>query len=123
MATDHDIEQFIGDSFASIWDLEMLSVLLREPDQRLARSELVSRLRASEVVVEQGIRSLTSSGIATLDGEGWLRFQPVNDHVGECAQQASAFYARFAGRARRIIVARQSPGLDAFADAFRWRKD
>lgn len=123
MATDRDIEQFIGDSFASIWDLEVLSVLLENPDRALMPADLIIRMRASDRVVEQGIRSLTAAGIATVDGEGALRFQPVNDELADCARQAADFYSRFAGRARRIIVARQSPGLDAFADAFRWRKD
>ena len=47
----------------------------------------------------------------------------VNADVAACAREASEFYARFPGRARRLMIARQSPGLTAFADAFRLRKD
>lgn len=123
MATDRDIEQFISDSFTSIWDLELLSVVLEDADRAQTAEELVERMRASELVVEQGIQSLVAAGMASMDSEGRLRFQPVNEEVAQYAREASEFYARFPGRARRLLVARQSPGLTAFADAFRLRKD
>jgi len=123
MATDRDIEQFISDSFTSIWDLELLSVVLENPDRGQTARELVQRMRASELVVEQGIQSLVAAGMASMDAEGRLRFQPVNDDLAQCAREACEFYARFPGRARRLMISRQSPGLTAFADAFRLRKD
>ena len=123
MATDRDIEQFIGDSFSSIWDLELLSALLEHPGLALTQVELIERMRASDLVVSQGARALVAAGLASIDSEDRLRFQPVNDWVADRARAASGFYRRFPGRVRRLIVTRQSPGLSAFADAFRLRKD
>ena len=123
MATDRDIEDFISDSFSSIWDLELLSALLDQPGAALTQVELVERMRASDLVVSQGAQALVAAGLASADSEGRLRFLPVNDRVAERALAASEFYRRFPGRARRLIVTRQSPGLSAFADAFRLRKD
>jgi hypothetical protein len=123
MPSDRDIEQFISDSFASIWDLELLSVLLEEPDLAQTTDQLVERMRASKLVVEQGIQSLVAAGMASIDSAGRLHLEPVNDDVAECCCLASEFYARFPGRARRLLIARQAPGLTAFADAFRLRKD
>lgn len=123
MATDRDIEQFVSDSFTSIWDLELLSVVLENPDRGHTAKELVERMRSSDLVVEQGIESLVAAGMASIDAKGRLRFQPVSEELAECARKASDFYARFPGRARRLMIARRSPGLAAFADAFRLRKD
>ena len=123
MPTDADIEDFICDSFASIWDVEILCELLDKPGIAPTAAELVERMRASEQVVAQGAAALVASGIAVLDSEGRLHFQPVNAAVETCARAACDFYARFPGRTRRLIVARQAPGLTAFADAFRLRKD
>lgn len=123
MATDRDIEEFIRDSFTSVWDVELLSALLGRPGQSAKAGELVEQMRASELVVTRGIEVLVAAGMATLGMDGTLTFQPVNDRVADCARQACDFYARFPGRVRRMIVARQSPGLNAFADAFRLRKD
>ncbi len=123
MATDRQLEDFVSDSFASIWDLELLSVLLEHPDAALSQDELVERMRASELVVSQGARALASGGMASIDAQGRLQFRAINPQVEKCARQACEFYRRFPGRARRLIVARQAPGLNAFADAFRLRKD
>lgn len=123
MATDRDIEQFIEDSFSSIWDLELLSLLLDDPDAPWSAAQLVERMRASDLVVEQGMRSLIAVGLATVDNDQQLRFRPVSDDLAACALEARDFYRRFPGRARRLMIAKQSPGLTAFADAFRLRKD
>lgn len=123
MATDRDIENFIGESFSSIWDLELLSLMLDQPEQRSTAAELVERMRASDLVVEQGVKTLVAIGLATLDSQGRLTFSPATPQLEECARLASDFYARFPGRARRLMIGRQAPGLTAFADAFRLRKD
>ncbi len=123
MATEDDIEQFICDSFSSIWDLELLTAALGMPDEGLTARELVDRMRASELVVEQGIASLVAAGIGGVDREGRFQFRPVNEDVEKNARRAHEFYQRFPGRARRLMIARQSPGLNAFADAFRLGKD
>lgn len=122
MATDRDIEIFIGDSFASIWDLELLTALLQHPEGTTA-ADLIELMRSSELAVARGIETLVAAGMAAMEGDGRLHFRPVNTKVEECARKASEFYERFPGRARRLIVARQAPGLNAFADAFRLRKD
>lgn len=123
MATDREIEIFIGDSFSSIWDLELLSALLDRPGQAATAAELVERMRASELVVTQGIETLVSGGMAAMEADGRLHFRPVNAEVATFARRARDFYRRFPGRVRRLIVARHAPGLNAFADAFRLRKD
>ena len=114
---------FIGDSFSSVWDLELLAVLLESPEERLNSAQLVERMRASELVVTQGIKTLVTAGIASVDKGGQVQFQPANPALEGCARQASEFYRRFPGRARRLMIARQTPGLTAFADAFKLRKD
>ena len=123
MATDEDIEEFICDSFTSIWDLELLATAIAMPREGLTALELVDRMRASELVVEQGVASLVAAGIASLDHDGRLQFSPVNEDVERSALRANDFYQRFPGRARRLMISRQAPGLNAFADAFRLRKD
>lgn len=123
MLTDREIEQFVGESFSSIWDLELLSVVQDNPERRSTTPELVEIMRGSELVVAQGIQTLVAIGLASLDGDGRLVYSPVNADLEECARGAVDFYRRFPGRARRLMIGRQSPGLTAFADAFRLRKD
>lgn len=123
MPSDQDIEQFIGDSFSSIWDLELLKLVIEAGDSAMTSDALVTQMRGSQLVVEQGMRSLSAAGIATLEEPNGIRFAPVNAEVADCAREALTFYRRFPGRTRRLIVARQSPGLSAFANAFRLNKE
>lgn len=123
MATDPTIEQFICDSFTSIWELELLSVMLDRKGMAVTAAELVETMRASELVVEKGISTLVAIGLAETDAEGRLIFHPVNSDLEDCARRASEFYRRFPGRARRLMIGQKAPGLTAFADAFRLRRE
>lgn len=123
MASDSTIEQFIGDSFSSVWDLELLAHLLEAGERSTSVGDLVTQMRASELVVEQGMMALTSAGLVAIEDQGRVRFAPINDSVAHCAREAVDFYRRFPGRTRRLMLSRQAPGLSAFAKAFRLRKD
>jgi hypothetical protein len=123
MATDRNIEQFIGDSFSSIWDLELLSIVMAAGSRSMSASDLEKQMRGSQLVVEQGMQSLAAAGLVSLEGKDTIRFSPVNEEVAKCAREAVDFYHRFPGRARRLMISRQAPGLSAFANAFRLRKD
>ena len=123
MTTDRALEDFIADTFVSVWTLELLSLLLDSPDKLFSREQLVDRLRASDAVVLQGVSALVSAGLAIVDEDLRVEFRPVDEELDDCARRAVDFYQKFPGRARRLIISRSAPGLTAFADAFRLRKD
>jgi hypothetical protein len=118
---DHDLLQFIASSFRSVWALELLLALKR--DRRIwSREELVSSLRASDLVVSNALDSLVAAGLASVDGEG-ARYLPVNDQVASNVERAERLYAVRPNAVRRAIVSASARDLAAFADAFRLRKD
>lgn len=123
MPTERALEDFIADTFVSVWTLELLSLLLDSSGSRFSQAELVERMRASDAVVSQGVSALVSAGIAIVDERGCVDFRPINPELEDCARQAVDFYRKFPGRARRLIISRSAPGLAAFADAFRLRKE
>ena len=123
MATDQKIEDFIGESFSSIWDLEILATLIENEGVPMTAETLVERLRASALIVGQGSRVLAAAGLASCGEGGEIEFRPATRDLEEFARGACRFYRNFPGRARRAIIARNAPGLSAFADAFRIKKD
>jgi len=118
---DQDLLTFIGSSFRSVWALELVLVLKSEP-KVWTRSELVTTMRASELVVSKALDSLVAAGLASLEGEG-ARYMPVSDQVAECVEQAERLYSSRPNAVRRAIIAASTDGVTAFADAFRLRKD
>lgn len=118
---DQELLQFIASSFRSVWALELL-LMLKEERRTWSRPELVTAMRASDLVISKAVGSLLAAGLVSCDDEG-VRYQPVNEDVADHVERAQALYASRPDAVRRAIVSTSSGGLAAFADAFRLRKD
>ena len=123
MPSKDDISAFITATFPSVWTLELLCFLRQKEGQSLSRAEMVSGLRGSELVISQSVDSLVRAGLLTSDADGAARYAPANARLAELAGQAEALYARSPDAVRRLIVSAANPGLAAFVDAFRFRRD
>ena len=117
------IESFIANSFRSVWALDLLKYLAANPGRFFPPGELVAALRASDVVVSQSVENLTAAGLAMVDGEGRVGYHEMSGGQGALVKRAIDFYGRSPDKARRLIIAQCNPGVRAFADAFKLRKD
>lgn len=122
-AQGQQLHAFIRATFRSVWAIELLCHLRTRRDQRLDAGEIVSALRASDRVVEQGLADLAAAGLVVADESGHVRYAPANPGLDELAAEAEALYAKSPNAVRRMIIAAANPGVTAFADAFKLRKD
>lgn len=118
-----DLDSFIGSSFRSVWALELLKYLAENPDTYHSAEELIAALRASEAVVSQSVHNLEAVGLAVVDDEGRVAYHEGSSESAGRVAAAIALYARSPDKVRRLIIAQSSPGVTAFANAFRLRKD
>jgi hypothetical protein len=116
-----DILRFIASSFRSVWALELLLVLKRDP-RPWSHEELVSGLRASDLVVTKALMSLEAAGLVSNEGNS-THYLPVSKDVAALVDETEALYAKRPDAVRRAIVAASSGAASAFADAFKLRKD
>ena len=123
MSNKPELTDFIRSTFPSVWALELMCYLRGRRDESVSREALVAALRASDLVVEQGARSLLAAGLAVIEGEQMLRYQPVSDDLDALAGETAAHYARSPDSVRRAIVAGAASSAIAFADAFRLRRE
>lgn len=114
-----DLLRFIGSSFRSVWALELLLVL-REDQRAWSRAELVSTLRASDLVVAKSLDSLVAAGLISIEGET-ARYMPASDDIAQHVKKLDKLYAARPDAVRRAIVSASTSGATAFADAFRLR--
>ncbi|MDQ3246701.1 MAG: hypothetical protein M3Q52_07400 [Pseudomonadota bacterium] len=121
MTSQEDVSRFISSSFRSVWSLELL-LLLKQDSRPRSREELVTALRASDLVVSQALDSLVAAGLATTDADGDATYMPVSPEVNTLVEKAEELYASRPDAVRRMIVASTTSGVAAFADAFRLRK-
>ena len=119
--SDEDILRFVAASFPSVWALELLLALKREP-RAWPREELVSTLRASDLVVAKGLDALVAAGLVSLDDSG-ARYLPVNRDVSAQVDRAEELYRSRPNKVRRAIISASASSAIAFADAFKLRRD
>ncbi|RYD43423.1 MAG: hypothetical protein EOP83_31835 [Verrucomicrobiaceae bacterium] len=123
MASNVEITEFIRSAFRSVWSLELVLLMAEGGERGWSRNDLVTALRASELIVARATEELTAAGLIITDSEGKACFRPTSDQHRRLVAEAGALYARSPNKIRRIIVESGSGGLSAFADAFRIRKD
>ena len=121
MSPSEKLLRFVESSFRSVWALELLLILKR--DRRTWPSaELVSTMRASELVVSKALDALMSAGLVSADQDG-ATYMPINGEVAKCVDELEQLYAARPDAVRRAIVSASASSASAFADAFRLRKD
>jgi hypothetical protein len=120
---DAQVAAFIRSSFRSVWDLELLCHLRRAPDSSQHPAALVTSLRASDLVIANSISGLLSAGLIVQQADQSVRYAPASAELDRLSKQADALYARSPGAIRRMIITASNPGIAAFADAFRLRKE
>lgn len=122
MPNEFDVESFIVGNFRSVWAIELVRKLLADAETGFSPDELVKQLRASNAVVQQSVGALSSVGLVVVENDR-VRLHIRNDQARELLEAAVELYRKRPDRVRRLIIAASSPGLTAFADAFRLRKD
>ena len=123
MADQDQLESFIGNSFRSVWALEVLQYLVENPAAKFSAEALIATLRISDAVVSQSVHNLSAAGLAEVDGEGRIALHQGNVERTGLVRAAIDLYQKSPDKVRRLIVAQASPGVTAFADAFKLRKD
>ena len=122
MAADTDLATFIGVTFRSVWALELLCHLRGKGADGSSAVELVSGLRASDLIVQRSLDELVAAGLVSLDKQGRATYAPATPELDRLAGQADERYSHSPDAVRRIIVRASNPGASAFADAFRLGK-
>jgi hypothetical protein len=123
MPSNQELPGFIKSTFRSVWALELLCHLRQNSDRSLSHSEMVAGLRGSDLVVAQSREALSAAGLIVAEEDGSARYMPASAALELLSEQAEALYRRSPDAVRRMIVSAAAPGISAFADAFRLRKD
>ena len=122
MASEGEVANFIRSSFRSVWSLELLLLLKRDP-RLWSHADIISALRASDLIVSQSVDALTAAGLVVTDEAGNAAYRPISPDAAELVEGTEALYARSPDAVRRLIVGALPNPLTAFADAFRLRKE
>jgi hypothetical protein len=123
VAGEEQLLSFIGNSFRSVWALEVLRFLVEEREDTHPPEALIMQLRVSKAVIAQSVAQLDAAALIVTDESGAIRFQPASKALETLVINAIGLYERRPDLVRRTIVSQTSPGITAFSDAFKLRKD
>jgi len=108
-------------SIASVWELELLLLLLRSPKRNWEFEELIHELRASPTVVGQAVKQLCAQGFATETSRSVVQFHPADATRYEFIRTLDELYAAKPVTVIKQIMSRPNARLKTFSDAFRFR--
>jgi hypothetical protein len=123
MTSNEEVANFIRTTFRSVWSLELLIYLSDRPGRGCSRHDLVTSLRASELIVSQSLDALIAAGLVSVDDQGEACYLPAAADLDKLTAATKLLYARTPDAVRRLIISSTTGGIAAFADAFRLRKD
>lgn len=123
MPLERDLASFLRSTFQSIWSMELLFLLRRDPERHWSKPEMVTALRASDLVVSQAVEDLIAAGLVVPETDEKFRYNPVSDELHALVTATQELYAKSPDAVRRLIIRPRSDNLSAFADAFKFRRD
>ena len=116
--TDDDLIDFIGGSIGSVWALELLLLLKREPDRAWDAEALIRELRSSPVVIADALKGLQGAGLVMQDDAATYRYQAASPRLEELVSWLERAYAAKPMTVIKAVVATPEK-LRAFSNAFK----
>lgn len=106
----------------SVWALELLLLLKRDPERCWAAADLVRELRASQTLVADNLARFQRGGIVVLDDAGCYRYAPASPVLETLCAQLEGAYRERPVAIINLIAAPPDP-VQGLADAFKFRGD
>jgi hypothetical protein len=119
----HDeIVAFLRLCIDSVESLEVLTLLLEQPEKNWTAKTLSLQIRSSEGSVEKRLKSLVACRVI-VPAEGRPgQFRPASPEMERSVRETVAFYRLRPHRAMEILYSKPESAMQSFADAFRFGK-
>lgn len=118
---EQELLAFLKASVRSVWALELLLIMRRQPDRRWSVEELVRELRASTMVVREGLEGFVATGLVVSAPEGFC-YAPASPKLTGFADALDQAYRERPVWVINAIASRKDK-MQSFADAFRLKDD
>jgi predicted transcriptional regulator len=102
--TEDDLLAFIATSIGSVWAVELLLLLRRDPAHGWDADALVRELRSSAVVIDDALQRLHAAGLIIRDGSNVYRYRAASPQLNRLASELEEVYATKPMTVIRAIV-------------------
>jgi hypothetical protein len=120
-----DVKRFVLDKIDSVAQLEAVLLLRGDQKKEWSVAALAARLYISEAQTTELLLGLRTQGLVGAGAQEATayRYQPETAELAEMVDRLAEIYARQLVAITHLIHSKQKPRIQAFADAFRLRKD
>lgn len=116
--------EFVHGCIDSVEQMQVLLRLHGEPARVFTAAELTRDLRSTESSILRRVEDLYQRGVlARPENAGELKFGPPSPKVAEIIEMLAKAYRERPTRVIELIYSRPPQALQAFSDAFKFRKD
>lgn len=122
VVSEADALAFARSTIRSVWTLELLLLLARNPQRTWRAEELVKEMRASAAIVSGSLRDLESVGLVQPAADGGYGFQPKSAELAALVAELGRIHAEKPMTVIKEILSAPDARIQTFADAFRFKK-
>jgi hypothetical protein len=122
LASDQELQGFVREHVRSVWALELLLLLKRDPERCWPAMDLVRELRASQSLVSDNLARFERKGIVIHDDKDCYRYAPASPVLDVLCGQLEQAYRERPVSIINLIATPPDP-LQGLADAFKFRGD
>lgn len=117
-----ELSQFVH-SLHSLWSIELLLLLHRDPERRWSIDDLVIELRSSRSLVDGILSRLHPMGLVERQSDGSYKYREASPALASLVDQLDGIYAERPLALVQEIHGEPDENLRAFSDAFKLKKD
>lgn len=117
--------EFVHSSVDSVEQVLVLLALQSQPERRFTIAELTKELRSVESSIERRLRDLYAKNVLQppAKGDSTHCYRPTSEKVAAVIDVLAKAYRERPSRVIELIYSRPPQAIQAFADAFKFRKD
>lgn len=118
-----DIKYFLTESIDSVAHLEVLLMLLTNPEKKFSAEEVSRELRSNVHSAENQLEQLTNKGLLRKQEPRHYQYAPSSDEKDQKVKELHDIYRKMPVAVVTCIYEKPQDKLKDFSDAFKLKKD
>ncbi|UKJ77125.1 hypothetical protein [Azospirillum brasilense] len=110
---------FLQHSIKTVWTLEILLILRRDPGQAWNSDELIRESRSSTLILREVLANLQQAGLIHTDGDLRIRYRSATPTLERLVGEIASAQARRPAAVTKALLSVSSDKVQNFAGAFR----
>ncbi|MFC5358851.1 hypothetical protein [Azospirillum himalayense] len=110
---------FLQHSIKTVWTLEILLILRRDPGQAWNSDELIRESRSSTLILQEALANLQKAGLIETDEDQRIRYQSATPALERLVAEIVSAQARRPAAVTKALLSVSSDKVQNFVGAFR----